>query len=36
MDLVGNYKPTKFEFRKDEYWADRKMSLDDFRMDDAK
>ncbi len=35
VDLVGDYEPTKFEFRKDEYWANRKMSLDEFRMDDA-
>lgn len=35
VDLVGDYEPTKFEFRKDEHWANRKMSPDEFRMDDA-
>ena len=33
--IVGDYEPTKFEFRKDDYWANRKMSLDEFRLDDA-
>lgn len=34
VDLVGTYDPTKFEFRKDDYWANRKMMVDEFRMDD--
>jgi type 1 glutamine amidotransferase len=31
--IVGKYEPTKFEFRKDDYWAKRRMSLDEHRMD---
>ncbi|MFO0792257.1 MAG: ThuA domain-containing protein [Pirellulales bacterium] len=34
VDLVGTYDPTKFEFRKDDYWASRKMAVDEFRLDD--
>jgi hypothetical protein len=33
VDIVGKYEPTKFEFRKDEYWAERRMSLEEFRLD---
>ena len=33
--IVGDYEPTKFEFRKDDYWAKRHMSLDEHRMNDA-
>src|SRR4051812_46903760 len=32
VQIVGNYQPTKFEFRKDDYWAHRRMSLDEYRM----
>jgi type 1 glutamine amidotransferase len=32
--IVGEYEPTKFEFRKEDYWAKRRMSLDEHRMDD--
>jgi hypothetical protein len=32
--IVGDYEPTKFEFRKDEYWAKRRMSLDEQQMND--
>ena len=35
VDIVGEYEPTKFEFRKDDYWAEREMSLDEFRLDEA-
>lgn len=35
VDLVGQYHPTKFEFRQDDYWANRKMSVDELRMKDA-
>jgi type 1 glutamine amidotransferase len=35
VDIVGEYEPTKFEFRKDDYWAKREMSLDEFRLDEA-
>ena len=31
VDLVGKFEPTKFEFRDDTYWIDRKMSLDEVR-----
>jgi hypothetical protein len=31
--IVGKYEPTKFEFRKDDYWKQRKMSLDEHRLD---
>ena len=34
VDLVGTYDPTKFEFRKDDYWASRNMAVDEFRVDD--
>jgi hypothetical protein len=32
--IVGEFEPTKFEFRKEDYWAKRRMSLDEHRMDD--
>src|SRR3954447_20880794 len=35
VDLVGKYEPTKFEFRKDDYWARRRMSVDEHRTDAA-
>jgi type 1 glutamine amidotransferase len=35
VDIVGEYEPTKFEFRKDDYWAERKMSVNEFRLDGA-
>jgi len=31
--IVGKYEPTKFEFRKDDYWKQRRMSLDEHRME---
>lgn len=31
VDLVGKFEPTQFGFRKDDDWANRKMSLDEFR-----
>lgn len=33
VELVGEYKPTKYEFRKPEYWADRKMTVEEHRLD---
>jgi hypothetical protein len=32
VEIVGDFNPTKFEFRKEEYWAKRRMSLDEHRM----
>jgi hypothetical protein len=32
VELVGKYDPTKFEFRTEEYWAKRHMSLDEHRQ----
>ncbi len=32
VEIVGGYEPTKFEFRNDEYWSKRRMSLDEHRM----
>jgi hypothetical protein len=32
VDLVGDYEPTKFEFRTAEYWAKRHMLPDECRM----
>jgi hypothetical protein len=31
VDLIGAYRPTRFEFRQQSYWADRKMSVDEHR-----
>jgi len=31
VDIVGKFEPTQFGFHKDDYWANRKMSLDEFR-----
>ncbi len=31
VDLVGEFKPTKFEFRQETYWHDRKMSVAEFK-----
>jgi hypothetical protein len=31
VDIVGKYDPTQFGFRKDDYWANRKMSVDELR-----
>ncbi len=31
VDIVGEYKPTKFEFRDDAYWAKRKMTVEEHR-----
>ncbi len=33
--VVGDYEPTKFGFNTDDYWAKRRMSLDDHRMTDT-
>jgi hypothetical protein len=35
VDIVGEFEPTKFEFRKDDYWEQRKMKPADFKMDGA-
>jgi hypothetical protein len=32
VELVGDYQPTKYEFRKDEYWKQRKMTVSDYTM----
>jgi hypothetical protein len=32
VDIVGAYEPTKFEFRKDDHWAQRRMTLDEHRI----
>ncbi len=32
VESVGDFEPTKFEFRKDEYWKQRQMSVDEHRM----
>jgi hypothetical protein len=34
VDLVGKFEPTQYGFRKDDYWANRKMSLDELRSQD--
>ncbi len=34
VEIVSNYEPTQFGFRKDDDWAKRRMSLDEQRMDD--
>ena len=34
VDLVGKYEPTQFGFQKDEYWANRKLTPDSFRLDE--
>ena len=31
VDLVGEFEPTKFEHRNDDYWSKRAMSLDEHR-----
>ena len=37
VDLVGEFEPTQFGFRKDDYWANRKMTVDELQGDsDAK
>ncbi len=35
VNLVGKFEPTQFGFRNDEYWANRKMSPDELRIDAA-
>lgn len=35
VDLVGEFEPTKFEFRKDDYWAKRKLKPADFNLNGA-
>lgn len=32
-DLVGKYEPTAYEFRKPEYWNERRMLVDEFRIE---
>lgn len=32
VEIVGDYKPTKFEFRSDAYWKQRRMTVDEQRM----
>jgi type 1 glutamine amidotransferase len=31
VDIVGEFKPTKYEFRSNEYWAERKMTVEEYR-----
>lgn len=31
VDLIGTYKPTQFEFRKDEYWPEKNLMVADFK-----
>ena len=31
VDLVGAYNPTKFEFRKDEYWPEKQLTVESFQ-----
>lgn len=33
VEIVGEYLPTKYEFRKDEYWTERKMKVSEHRWD---
>jgi hypothetical protein len=33
--LVGDYKPTQFGFRKDDYWSKRHMLPAEHRLDDT-
>ena len=35
VEFVGKYEPTKFEFRNNDYWAKRKMSVDELREEGA-
>ena len=35
VDLVGEFEPTQFGFRKDDYWAKRKLTPDELREDAA-
>jgi len=32
VDLVGDYEPTRFEFRNPEYWKERAMTVDEHRL----
>ena len=32
VDLVGDYKPTAYAFRDADYWAERKMTVNEHRM----
>ncbi|HVT26612.1 MAG TPA: hypothetical protein VHE81_01205, partial [Lacipirellulaceae bacterium] len=36
VDIVGDYEPTKFEFRTEEYWTRRRMSPEECQMETAK
>ncbi len=31
VDIVGDYDPTKFEFRKVEYWLEKKLKVSDLK-----
>lgn len=31
VEIVGEYKPTKYEFRSNVYWAERKMTVEEYR-----
>jgi hypothetical protein len=33
--LVGDYQPTQFGFRTDEYWVNRKMTTDEIQNGSA-
>jgi hypothetical protein len=35
VDVVGKFEPTQFGFHKDEYWANRKLSVDELSAGDA-
>jgi Trehalose utilisation len=32
VDIVGDYRPTKFEFRKEDYWARLHMSIEEHKL----
>jgi hypothetical protein len=34
VDIVGEFEPTQYGFRKDDYWANRKMTVDELRGDE--
>ena len=31
VDIVGEYEPTKYEFRKGDYWSERKMQVSEHQ-----
>jgi len=30
VSFVGEYNPTKFEFRKEDYWIDKQLEIESF------